>query len=154
MTVGLQPKLGPFIGVQVAIEAASFGVHSSLRWLPARGERDAHGRGVEVAAIGARVAGYYAPTRSLALELGVGVYHLNGTGLGSAQNVSAGLWTVGPLVGLWFTPLRWGSVFLAVGAEGQLALSRPSFEITGYAKVFRVSRMFGTTYLAAGYRFE
>jgi len=154
VSTGLQPKPGLLLGIRGGLELGSLGFWASLRWYPSRGDRDVNNRGVEVTAFGVRAVGAYRLAESIGVELGVSVHGLRGTGLGSNQTASALVWTVGPVMGLWATPVRWGSAFLAAGAEAHLALLRPRFEITDYRQVFRLGAVGGATFLVAGYRFE
>lgn len=153
VATGVQPRPGVFLGARAALDADRFGIHASLRWAPARGDRDTNNRGVEVSALGLLAAGYYKPLSFVGVELGARVDHLEGTGLGSAENSTAEVWSFGPLIGVWAILLRSGGALVSIGAEGHLPLLRPSFEISGYGGVFRVAPIGVGTFLAAGYSF-
>lgn len=153
LSAGLQPQVGPFIGVRGALESKRFGLVAGMRWLPPDSSRDENKRGVEVAVLEMLVAGYAQPIRQLALQFGVGADYLHGSGLGSKSNTSDALWCFGPLLGLWLFAWQGASATVAVGADAQLQLIRPSFEILQYGSVFQVAPVTGHAYLTAGYRF-
>jgi hypothetical protein len=153
LSAGLQPQAGPFIGVRGALESKGFGLVAGMRWLPPNGNRDENKRGVEVTAVELQVAGYALPIRQLALQLGAAADYLHGAGLGSKSDTSDALWCFGPLLGFSLFAWQGASTTVAVGADAQLQLIRPSFEILQYGNVFQVARVTGHAYLTAGYRF-
>lgn len=153
LSAGLQPQGGPFIGVRGAVESKGLGLVAGVRWLPSNSNRDQNERGVEVTAVEVQLAGYALPIRQLALQVGASADYVYGAGLGSKSDTSAGLWCLGPLVGFWLFAWQGASATVAVGADVQLQLIRPSFEILQYGSVFQVAPVTGHAYLAAGYRF-
>jgi hypothetical protein len=151
---GLQPKFSPAFGLRGSLEFESFGVASTLRFLPPNADRDANSRGVRVMAVGGHVTGYFKPVSRLGLGAGVSTYYLQGKGIGSDSTSTASVVSFGPLLGLWVILWQGDSVFVSLGAEGQWELLRPRFEILGYDEVFRASSLVWGSNLAAGYRFN
>lgn len=151
---GMQPNLGPVLGLRVAHEYRAFGLATRLRGLPANEQRDANGRGVSVAGLGGSIGGYYRATPWLNIEAGLSCHYLHGRGLGSTNVDAAGVVALGPTASAWVTPWWSDSVFTAIGAEAHVDLLRPRFEILEYGQVFRVATLGATAFMAAGYHFR
>jgi hypothetical protein len=151
---GLQPRLSPVFGLRGALEFESFGIASTLRFLPPNRGQDGNGRGVSVIAIGGHLAGYFKPASRLGLQAGVSTYYLQGTGIGSDGTSTASVMSFGPLLGLWAILWQSHAFSLSLGLEGQWELLRPRFEILDYGEVFRVSPLVWASNLAAGYSFK
>ncbi len=154
LSQGLQPDLFPAIGLRSALDFESFGIAATLRFLPPNRQQDGNGRGVSVLALGGHLAGYFKPISRLGIEAGVSSYYVQGKGIGSHTTATSRLAAVGPFLGFWAILWQSDAVFLSFGADGQLELLRPRFEILGYNEVFRVSRVVWGSNLAAGFRFH
>ena len=154
LTLGLQPSPGLLLGLRGALETSRIGLDISLRGFVPNERRDASQRGVEVSAAGLRVAGSVMPITQLALEFGVAGYGLYGRGLGSRSDTSDVVVCFGPLMGVRLVPWRTDWLELSLGAEAQLVMNRPHFEVLEYGRVFEVSRVLGSGYLSAGTRFR
>jgi hypothetical protein len=149
---GLTPDGAPTFGLRGTLEGPRVGVATGLRLLWPNEDRDDQGRGVSIFAVGAHVSGLVRPVPRLSLELGASAYLLRGRGLGSHATDTAILGSFGPRLGLWVIPYQTPRVSVSLGAEGQLAVLRPTFEISDYGRVFRAAAGNVGGFLAVGYR--
>jgi hypothetical protein len=149
---GLTPDPTPTFGLRGALEQPRFGMATGVRLLLPSSDRDKNDRGVSVFAIGAHVSAFARPLPPLGVELGASAHLLRGRGLGSHATDTAVLGSFGPRLGLWAIPIQTNDLLLTIGVEGQLAVIRPSFEISEYGRVFRADVMSAGGFLTLGYR--
>jgi hypothetical protein len=148
--VGMTPKPALLVELDAQLRWARFGIASGLRYL-APSSTIAAGHGVRVSALGAFAAGTVEPWPSVQARLGVVGYRLFGTGFGGVQPAEDSAWEVAPLLGANFTPYRHPPFWASIGAEGQLNLIRPSFEVLHYEdRVFRAPWLSGSAFAHAG----
>ena len=111
------------------------GVSVNVRYFAPTEKRDARDKSVELQALGAGVAGVFRPSRHWEARLGFAAQRLSGRGGGSiTQRHTDTVWAAGPTLGLGFVPVQHGSVWVGLGAEGQLNAVRGRFQILHYSQ--------------------
>ena len=143
-----QPTL--LVGFEAQLSSAHFGLASGVRYLVPTSTIEA-GHGVRVSALGAFVAGTVALWPSLQARAGFVGYRLFGAGFGGVRPEDGSAWEFAPLLGANFTPYRHPPFWASIGAEGQLNLIRPSFEVLpNQDRVFRADWWSGSAFAHAG----
>ena len=129
---------------------ARWGVAAGLRYLAPTSVQDEAKHGARVGGVGTYLAGTFEPWSQLHGRLGLSLYRLSGTGLGSVERTQDSAWEVAPLVAASFTPYERPPFWASLGAEGQLNLLRSSFQIRNYGAVFQVPWVSGSAFARAG----
>ena len=151
----LLPQLSPLLEVSGAVARGALGIALSARYLTPTDERASDAYGVRVEGFGARLAALYEPAPFVRLHAGAALDHLSGRGFGSAvEDVSGSGVALAAALEAAVIPLREGPVRLAVGLSGHYALLRPSFEITGYGRIFRMPPLGGGAVVRLGWQFH
>ncbi len=148
--IGTTPRVTPMIDVDAQLLGSRFGVALGARYLFASSETDGEGHGARVSALGAYAAGTLQLGSRVQTRLGLVGYRLFGEGLGTVQASNDAAWELAPLLGASFVPFQSPPFWTSLGAEAQLNLLRPSFEILHYDSVFRVPVVSGSAFARAG----
>ena len=148
--VGMTPQPTLLVELDAQLRLAHFGLASGVRYLVSTSTVEA-GHGVRVSALGAFAAGTVEPWPSVQARAGVGGYRLFGAGFGGVRPEDGSAWEVAPLLGANFTPYRHPPFWASIGAEAQLNLIRPSFEVLPYQdRVFRAAWLSGSAFAHFG----
>jgi hypothetical protein len=154
VNAGLLPRPALELRLDGRLRWGAWGAALAARYLNLSARQDAQGRGVEVRAVGGRVAALYQPLPVCELALGVSADLLLGTGLGTPASRSDSAWALGPSAGISLYPLRRRLLWVGFGLEGQLDVVRPRFEILHYqSEVFRVPLWSGSAFFRVAHRF-
>jgi hypothetical protein len=136
--LGVLPGLAAVLELRGTLEVDPWGFSLAGRFLPPKHAAQ-EGRGVDVMAAGARVAGTYRPLRPLILSAGVDLDWLEGTGdAGISERQTDAAWGVAPSLELALIPFESGHLRLEVAGQGRVALLRPRFVVTGFRDVYQV----------------
>lgn len=150
---GTTPKPAVLLGVAGQLAGRRFGLALGLRYLFSTTTLDSTEHGVRASAVGASLAGTYAPWSWARAEAGFAAYRLAGRGQGSVRDSNDSAWDGGPLLGVHFLPFTSPPFWTAVAAEGQWNLARAQFSIheaAGNREVFRAAALSASTFLQAG----
>jgi hypothetical protein len=135
---GVLPGLGAVLELGARLEDLPAGLELSFRYWPQRsGGRD--GRGLDVSALGARVAALLRVAPALNVLAGVELTRLEGEGSASLPGrTSDSAWHLAPTLGV--NLIAWDIRYLRleIGAAGRLSLLRPRFVVTGFGDLYRV----------------
>lgn len=135
---GVLPDLGSVLDASARAEVLPWAFDVSVRYWPRRSETR-EGRGVDISALGVRIAGLYRVASALNLIAGIEVNRLVGEGTEgvSGRNTDA-VWHWAPTLG--FSLITWdiSDLRLEIGAAGRLSVLRPRFVVTGFGDVYRV----------------
>jgi hypothetical protein len=116
---GITPNLVPLPELEVRIGYAHFGAALGARYFPSSLASDEAGRGVDVSAVGGELSALFLPTEAWETRLGVQIFRLSGTGVGSEAEQSDAAWSAGLLAGAGFYPLRQGRMWGGLGVSGE-----------------------------------
>jgi hypothetical protein len=148
--VGTTPRPTLLLDLDAQLEWARAGLALGFRYLSPSSTRDRANHGVQVGGVGAYLAGTFEPWQRVRGHLGLVAYRLTGNGLGSVEQSRDSAWTMGPILGASVTPYARGAFWTRIGAEGQMNLLRPDFEIHAYGPVFRVPKLSESVFVRVG----
>lgn len=148
--VGTTPRPTLLLDLDAQLRWSHFGIAAGLRYLAPTSETDSEGHGARVSGAGAYAAGTFEPWPRVQGRLGLVGYRLFGTGLGSVQPTHDAVWEVAPTLCVSFIPYQRPPFWTSIGAEGQLNLLRPHFDILHYDSVFRVPSLSASAFARAG----
>ncbi len=141
--LGVLPGAAAVLELRAALEVDAWGFSLGGRFLPPT-HASQQGRGVDVIAAGARIAGMLKPVRPLIVSAGVELDWLQGTGdAGISERLTDTAWSVAPSLELALIPFESRHLRIEVAAQGRLALLRPRFVVTGFRDVYRVPNFGG-----------
>src|SRR5207244_4208144 len=135
LSIGTLPKPVLAFELESQLFWKYWGVGGNVRYYPTAEHVDAENKGVSLHAFGAGITGIFRPSRLWQARLGFAAQQLSGQGTRSikrSQGDSA--WAAGPTLGLGFVPIRHGTFWAGLAAEGQLNLARGRFEILHYSQ--------------------
>jgi hypothetical protein len=132
------PDLGGALELGARAEVLPWGVELSFRYWPERsGSRE--GRGVDVSALGGRLAALFRVAPALNVLAGLELNRLEGAGAESVRGRNtASAWQVAPTLGLSLITWDIGYLRLEIGAAGRVSVLRPRFVVTGFGDLYRV----------------
>jgi hypothetical protein len=135
---GVLPDLGGALELDARAEILPWALELSFRYWPERSS-SREGRGVDVSALGGRVAALLRVAPALNVLAGLELNRLEGAGAESVRGRNtAAAWQVAPTLG--FSLITWdiGYLRLEVGATGRVSILRPRFVVTGFGDLYRV----------------
>jgi hypothetical protein len=136
--LGVLPGVAAVLELRGALELETWGFSLAGRFLPPT-HASQEGRGVDVMAAGARIAGTFRPVRPLNLSAGVDLDWLEGTGdSGISERLTDAAWGVAPSLELAVIPFESRHLRLEAAAQARVALLRPRFVVTGFRDVYQV----------------
>lgn len=154
LVAGLVPEAGLLLGLEPSLRHGAFDFGVGLDYVAAREQLDATRRGVKVHAWGFSFRWGWRPHRLLDLYAAAYGSLLTGTGKGSKRTLTDHAWALGPRLGIRVRPISYRGISLFLGADGQLEVIRPRFEIQGYREVFRPYWLNGTIHTGVGCVFD
>jgi hypothetical protein len=136
--LGVLPGLAAVVEFRGTLELDAWGFSLAGRFLPPTHAAQ-EGRGVDVVAAGARVAGTFRPVRPLNLSAGVDLDWLEGTGdAGISERQTDAAWGVAPSLEFALIPFESQHLRLEAATQARVALLRPRFVVTGFRDVYQV----------------
>lgn len=154
VVAGLVPEEGIQFGLEPKIRVGAFDFGVGASYVLPRLQLDPDQYGVRVQAIGFSAAAGWYPHPLVGLHGGLAGYLLIGQGKGAKRTQTDYASAFGPQIGIQVRALRYGHWWLLLGADAQLELVRPRFEIRAYREVFRPSGVNGSFYLGLGFAFD
>jgi hypothetical protein len=138
VSAGVLPDLGGALELGARVEVLPWAVALSFRYWPERsGSRE--GRGLDVSALGGRLAALLRVVPALNVLAGVELNRLEGAGAESVRGRNtAAAWQLAPTLGLSLITWDIGYLRLEIGAAGRVSLVRPRFVVTGFGDLYRV----------------
>ena len=154
-TVSLLPQAAVLVQLSGELAYGRFGVLLGARYMAPSTEDAGDERGVSIDGFGARLGGFHDPAPWLRLQAGIVADRLTGQGQGAAirGDTDSGA-AVALALDAAVTPLRVGSLRFSLGIGGHYALVRPSFEIAGYGRLYRVPEVGGSATAELGWAFR
>jgi hypothetical protein len=153
--VSLLPRAAALVQLSGELAYGGFGLLLGARYIAPSAEAAGDERGVSIDGLGARLGGFHDPAPWMRLQAGIVVDRLTGQGQGAAI---AGQTDSGAVMALALdaavTPLRVGSLRFSLAIGGHYALLRPSFEIEGYGRLYRVPAVGGSATAEVGWTFR
>ena len=138
LALGVLPGAAGAFELRGGLGGGTLGATLGVRYLPARFV-SVEGRGVDVQALGFRLAGTVLPLPALGLSVGLDADWLRGSGsVGVANPVTDSAWALAPSLELELIPFRTKHLAVEFAAEGRFALARPRFEVRGFRTVWQV----------------
>jgi hypothetical protein len=135
---GVLPGFSALFDLGARLGPSPWGVELSLRYWPRRSE-SREGRGLEVSALGGRVAALLRVVPVLDVLAGLELNRLTGEGSGSVRGGSSdSAWQLAPTLGVNLIAWNIRHLRLEMGAAGRISALRPRFVVTGFGDLYRV----------------
>jgi hypothetical protein len=146
---GVLPGAAAVFELRGSLESRFWGISLSGKFLPEKHASE-EGRGVDVTAVGGRIAGVVRPIDPLLLSAGMDAEWLEGVGdAGVSDRQTDSAWALAPSLELAFIPFEIQHLRFEVAAQGRVALLRPRFVVTGFRDLYQVP-IFGGAGLVRG----
>jgi hypothetical protein len=140
---GVLPGPAAVLELRGSLESRFWGVALSGKFLPKK-HASQEGRGVDVTAVGGRLAGMLRPIDPLLLSAGLDAEWLRGAGdAGISERQTDSAWALAPSLELAFIPFDSRHLRIEVAAQGRISLLRPRFVVTGFRDLYQVPRFGG-----------
>lgn len=151
--LGVVPGAAAMLELRAGLDLGRWGISLAGNFLPAK-HATQDGRGVDVLAVGGRLAGGVRPVRPLMLSAGIELDWLQGTGdAGISERRTDSAWSVAPSLELAVIPFETNHLHIELAAQGRLALLRPRFVVTGFRDVYRVPSFGGAGLVRGAFTF-
>lgn len=141
--LGLAPRAAPMLELAASAERGAWGVALGVNYVFVTTSAGELGRDVSIDALGGWLAGSLQLLPQLRMRAGATLARLEGRGRGSRVERTDAAWSLGARLELAAVLLHSGPMQFEVGAAGQWAFTRPTFEIEGFGPVHRTPAFSG-----------